>query len=49
MQEDPLDIGLHDHTLGDTIIDPFEALILGVGGFGLPPSPPGSSPPSLRE
>jgi hypothetical protein len=44
-----LDTGLPDHTLGDNITDPFEALILGVGGSGLPPSPPGSSPPSSRE
>jgi len=38
-----------DNTLGGNIIDPSKELILGVGGSGLPASPPFSSPPSLRE
>jgi hypothetical protein len=49
MKEQPLDIGLPNNTLGDNITNPFEELILGVGGSGLPPSPLGSSPPSSRE
>jgi len=49
LQEDPLDTDLPNHTLGDNITDPFEALILGARGFGLQPSLPGSFPPSSRE
>jgi hypothetical protein len=48
-QEDPLATGLLDHSLGYSITDPFEALIQGSRGSGLPPSPLGSSPPSSRE
>jgi hypothetical protein len=49
LQEQPLDTGLPDNTLGSNTTDPTEALILGAGGSGIPPSPPGSSPPSSRE
>jgi hypothetical protein len=49
LQEQPQDTGLPENHLGGNITNPIEALILGIGGFGIPPSPPGSSPSSLGE
>jgi hypothetical protein len=43
-QEDTLATGMPNYTLCDIITDPFEALILGDRGFGLPPLPPNPSP-----
>jgi hypothetical protein len=43
-EEDILAIGTPNYALRDILVDPSEALILGVGGSGLPPSPPDPSP-----
>jgi hypothetical protein len=49
IQEQFQGIGLPRSIVGtDNITNPAEALILGAGGSGTPPSPPGSSPPSSR-
>jgi hypothetical protein len=44
-QEDTLAIGTPNYALCDIIIDSFEVLILGVGGYRFPPSPPNPYPP----
>ena len=46
LQEQPQGTGLPRNTLGDNITNPAKALILGDGGSGILPTPPGSSPSS---
>jgi len=46
IQEQLQGTGLPKNPLGGNTTNLVEALILGVGGSGIPPSPPGSSPPS---
>jgi hypothetical protein len=49
MQGQPQDTRFPENPLGSNIINPSEARILGVGGSGIPASPPSSSPPSSGE
>lgn len=49
LQGQPQDTSLPENPLGGNITNPSEALILGAGGSGIPPSPPSSSPPSSGE
>jgi hypothetical protein len=49
-QEDTLANGTPNYALRDILTNPSGVLILGVGGFGIPPSPPNPSPcPSKGE
>jgi hypothetical protein len=47
LQEQLQGTGLPENLLGGNITNPTEAPILGVGGYGIPPSPPDSSLSSL--
>jgi hypothetical protein len=47
LQEQTQENGMHRNPLGGNITNPVEALIIGTRGYGIPPSPPSSSPPSL--